>query len=248
MPPKSTKQPTTKSAAKPAKTTTKVAKPAKVTAPKPAKVVKDTEPKVKKPRVPVTRDTVLSSFGDLVAVLDAEIEVRSKSREHGSRFLKTVRRQLLALEKRTDSLLKRSLKKPRASHNGGFKVTYPISADLSKFLKVKADEKMNRQDVTRAICVYSKLREGESRVEMLRWAHLNPRGKRDLQNESNKKALLPDKTLSDLLNYEQYKQDVADGKVEQVVKDKEGNKTTKVVTDDALYYYVVQKLVQPHFL
>ena len=55
--------------------------------------------------------------------------------------------------------------------------------------------------------------------------------------------------LSKLLRYDHYKTDVKNGKVTKKVKDKTTGKVSNVtMTDDMLYYWVIQKLVGIHFL
>ena len=55
--------------------------------------------------------------------------------------------------------------------------------------------------------------------------------------------VLPDKALAKLLNYDQYKKDVAAGNVTRT-KRKTGEVDT--VTDENLYYSTIQKLISQH--
>lgn len=227
------------------KKTTPAAKTPRTKAVKAAPVTQ-APPAEKKPRRPLSLETLTEAFAELTALLDGEIERLSKSKEKGSAVFRRIRRHVTGLQKKSTALAKRKHKRS-GGHNGGFKTEHAISKDLADFLKVKPDTRVNRQDVTQAICVYARLRDDENRPSMLKWKHLNPKG-RNLQDPENKKALLPDKALASLLNYDQYKKDVAAGTVTKKVKREDGSSSEEVVTDPALYYYVVQKLVQRHFV
>lgn len=252
MPPKTaTKTTATKktTAAKPAGKGKGKGKGKPAAAPKkaPAAKAESSAPRERKTRVPLTPDSLQGYLDELVGTLDSEIAELSKSKTRGSRTLRAIRRQVLLFGKRALTLANKGKKKNRtSSSNGGFKLPYSVSPELASFLKIGKDEKINREDVTRAICVYTRLRPGEARPAMLRWEHLNKGGKRDLQDPDNKKAVIPDKALTTLLGYDQYKKDVAAGKVTKIVT-VDGEKREEVVTDDALYYYVIQRLVQQHF-
>jgi chromatin remodeling complex protein RSC6 len=127
----------------------------------------------------------------------------------------------------------------------GFRLNKTITKELATFLGIEEDAQISRLDATRAICVYVHKNPDEKRDTMLKWAHLNKNG-RNLQDPANKKNIVPDKELSTLLRYEQYKKDVAAGKIlsSKANKKKAGQK----VTDPALKYSTVQVLISQHFL
>lgn len=228
----------------------------------PKKVVNEEEevmvwydfPKERKTKKNITIESHLARFDSLLDFLNTEIEKRSKAKEKGVRVLISTKKILKELRKETPYIAhRRRPKNPNAAKptHSGFTQEYPISAELAAFLQIEGEEpKLSRLDATRAICVYSHLKEDESREEMLKWAYLNPDGKRNLQSSTDKKTIVPDKPLSKLLKYDEYKKEIKNGKVtKRVTVNKDtGVKEDVVVTSDALYYWTIQKLVNRHFI
>ncbi len=108
---------------------------------------------------------------------------------------------------------------------------------------------VTRNEITNAICMYTRVKLGENRPQMLKWAHLNPEGKRNLQNPIDKMVIIPDNTLATLLCYDQYVEKVKKGKITEQVT----NKTTKkknivTLTIPVLRYRVIQRLIQSQIL
>ncbi len=210
-------------------------------------------PKVRGPRKKATIEGHIAKYNDLLALLDAEIDRKSREKEKGARAFRSARKIVVALRKELPQVtrsraarLKSSTRRQTAS---GITKPLPISKELAAFLKVDENTELCRVEATNGICVYARLKADEKRESMLRWKHLNPGGKRNLQNALIKKAITPDAALSKLLRYGQYKKDVAAGKVTIKSKDKETGKIlNKIVTDDLMYYYVMQKLIGVHFL
>ncbi len=217
-------------------------------------VTPDEKPKktVKKRKV-ATIESHLAKYDKIMTQLDSEIESKKVKGDTGSRFLSGIRKQLVDMKKDVPRICsgrnRRTYTKSATGNMSGFDLPCEITPELSKFLKLKDGETVSRKDVTNALCVYIRLKPKEDREQMLKWAHLNPKGSRDLQDPANKMGIIPDASLSKLLSYKQYQKDVKDGKITKEQKNKEtGKKVTVVVTDDVLKYYVVQRLIKSHIL
>ena len=121
---------------------------------------------------------------------------------------------------------------------------YEVSKELASFSGIKTNQ-LSREDVQCIISVYIYLNPEETREKMLKWKHLNTVG-RDLRDSTNKRKIIPDAKLSKLLKDDKYKQDVKNGNITMIPK--KGTTEKRIVTDDSLYYYVIMKLIQPHFV
>lgn len=211
---------------------------------------KPVEKKQRAPRKRATLETHIEKYDALLKVLDEEIERKQKEREKGTRVLRSVRKTVRELRTEAPKI---AHAKRRFASNGkkvsGLELRYNISDELAAFMKIPRGSTPSRNDITNAICVYIHAHPGETRPQMTKWNHLNPKGKRNLQNPSSKMTIIPDDALDRLLNYKQYKNDVKKGKITQVTTDKKtGKKETTKVTDPALKYCVVQKLICRHIL
>lgn len=206
------------------------------------------EKKERKPRAPVTLDSLHNDIDDLVSVISTEIEKRLVSGEKGVRSLQAMRKRALGLKPKVDRFARNRGKRTGGTpRSGGFNIKYSISPELAAFLQVDPDTKLSRVQCTRAVCVWSRLKDDESRPEMLEWAYLNKNGERNLQDPKDKKRIIPDKALSKLLDYKQYQKDVAAGKITTERKDKKTGKVRTVkVTDDSLHYFTIQSLISKH--
>ena len=190
----------------------------------------------------------ISHYDELLDLLDKEIDHRSRNKEKGVRTFRTFRKFVKNMRKELPIVTKRVVKRNASSKNG-LTTELGISEELATFLQVPKDTKISRIDVMRAICVYSKFKDGEERENIKKWGYLNPEGKRNLQNPEDKTSIVPDKVLSSLLRYEEYRNDVINGKVEKNTKNKLLNTKTKILHDDPkLYYWVIQKLIKIHFV
>lgn len=211
------------------------------------------EEKTRAPRKKPTIEGHIEKYTKVLALLDSEIDRKSREKEKGARAFRKVRNIIIQMRKELPVVARskaaRLQSSTRKNTNSGILIQYQISEELANFLKVPPGTRINRVDATRAICAYTHWKEDENRESFLRWKHLNPGGKRNLQNPQEKKAVIPDKALVKLLRYDQYKKDVKNGKVYRTVKDKEtGKKNLIQMTSDMLYYWVIQRLISIHFL
>lgn len=165
-----------------------------------------TEEGDKKARKEVSRESVEAEFNDILELLRESIETASADRKNTS--VKVFR----ALQKRVKNLkvdcLKLAKGKPRAPRakttSSGFMKPVKISKDMAKFTGWDADQLRSRVEVTKYICDYIK--------------------SNNLQNEKDRRQILPDSKLSKLLSYDAKKD------------------------DKPLTYYYLQKKIQPHFV
>jgi chromatin remodeling complex protein RSC6 len=209
---------------------------------------------VKKRRTKPTIYDHIAHYNQLLELIKAEVDRKSRSKENGVRPLQKARKMIEIMRKELPHVTRSKEAKmalsTRKNTSSGFTIKYYVSEELANFLQIDASiDTVSRVDVTRAICVYSHLKPDEQREETLEWAYLNPGGERDLQNPANKRTILPDKTLSALLRYDNYKRDVKAGKIKQKTTDKiTGIKGQKVLTESALNYNTIQPLISHHLL
>lgn len=211
------------------------------------------EVKSRKLRKKPTIEDHINDYDELFKLLDSEIDRKAREREKGSRALRTARMIVTKMRKDVCKVTRSKIVKQKSSMRkkttSGLMKKSAITEELANFLKVPLDTRLSRTEVTSAICVYAHLKEDEKRESALVWKYLNPGCKRNLQLPQDKKALIPDKPLSKLLRYEEYKKNVAKGLITKNVKNKETDKKEVVkVTSNALYYYVIQRLLCVHFV
>ena len=208
------------------------------------------QPKARAPRRKVTLESHLADYTELMTLLDSEIDRRAQEKEKGIRVFRTVRKMVKQLEKDTPKIA--NLKRTSTSNGrkvSGFTLLCEITDELADFMGVKRGTTPSRAEITNAICVYARLKPGEKRPQMLKWEVLNAGGKRNLQDPNNNMAIIPDETLTKLLKYEQYKEDVKAKKIYANVTNKETKKKERVLVSEAvLYYRVIQILIQPHII
>ena len=203
----------------------------------------------KKPRAPrkkVTLENHLEKYDELLALLDAEVERKQKEREKGTRVFRSIRKSVRELKSDAPKLANARRKAYTGEKRvSGLELKCEITDELADFMQVKRGTTPSRNDITNAICAYIHLRSDEHRPQVLEWAHLNPGGKRNLQNPQDRMKIIPDEKLGKLLGYEKYKSDVAEGKMKETVTNKKTRKRENViVTDPSLKYYVVQRLIR----
>lgn len=210
----------------------------------------DETTKTRMPRRKVTYATHMQRYEELLTLLDSEIERKSKEQEKGVRSLRTIRKMVKDMEKDVNKIVKRK-KVPNSTSKkvSGFLYMCRISDELADFLQLDKGTTINRNEVTNALSVYCHYDPTENRPHMLKWKHLNPDGKRNLQSTKNRMILVPDKKLSALLNYDQYKEDVKKGKIMAKRIDKETGELKNVkVQNSELRYCTMQRLIKHHFL
>ena len=157
----------------------------------------------------------------------------------------------------TDRLLEQRQQGTSPVKRNNFANPKNISAELANFLHVPHNTQLSRAEVTMAIATYinwdkSKAarlkKEGDDLFmeKMGRWEYLNPEGnRRDLRDVKDKRIIVPDPPLSNLLNYEQYKANVAAGRITSRRR-VDGERRVIVLNDDSLHYSTIQRLLAPH--
>ena len=161
-------------------------------------VVDDTEVDVedvdddKKKRVTPTRESVLSSFDELIQMVDTEILALrdSSTKTKGVKFLRSLNKRLKTLKNQTSRIKQRSSTKTVSSTsnntNSGFLKPVRISPDMAKFTGWDPNELKSRVQVTKYLCNY--IREN------------------NLQNPNDKRQIIPDSKLSKLIKYDSKKE------------------------------------------
>lgn len=154
-----------------------------------------------------TLEDHINNYDNLIRFLESEIDRKSREMEKGVRTLRKTRNAVIKMRKELLKIRvsKKAVKDVLGKRDcpNGLVNRYPISKELAIFLKVDLDTILSRVDITRAICVYSHLKKDEDREEMLKWAYLNPKGERNLQDPTDKRRIKPDKKLADLLKTEE---------------------------------------------
>jgi hypothetical protein len=239
-----------KSIPKPKKETLKVS--ASLTSPAPLEAPFGSKERSVRHRPTVTDH--IERCSSAIKLCDDEIERRGREKEKGTRAFRSIRKILKQMKKDIPYIthMKRSRMQTKEGSKpiqSGLMMNFQISDELSEFLELPHGSKISRSEATCAICVYSHLKENETREHMLAWKYLNPEGKRNLQNSRDKRAIIPDKVLTKLLRYNDYKRKVASGAIQRSNINKETGKIeTTTVTNDSLYYWVIQKLLSVHFI
>lgn len=213
---------------------------------------KKAEPSPKKGRKQLTVEDLVEELNEAKKLLDQEIETlqgnKSRVRLRGVRNLQRIRKKVVGVR---DSIprISKSKKRARANGSSGFNKAKIPSKELRAFLGLGKDEFVSRAEATRALCVYVKVDEKKGeRPDFKKWEHLNPGGQRNLQDQDDLTRIIPDEKLSKLLHYEQYKKDVDSGKYQQRKKKEDGTYEKVVLTDNNLYYKVIQRLLNQHLL
>ena len=148
----------------------------------------------------------VQKINEMVEALETEIEKKQKLNEKGIRILQRTKNDLIKLSKNAYKLKKRKYNRKEGALTY-FTKECNISEELQKFLMITPDEKVTPSDIIRGIIVYIRLDPDEKRENFLRWKHLNKKN-RNLQDPKKRNRILPDKKLSDLLDYEKYISDV----------------------------------------
>jgi chromatin remodeling complex protein RSC6 len=189
----------------------------------------------------------LQHYEDLLNYLTTEIDRKCRNMEPGVRTLRKTKKKLLLMRKELPKL--RLTKKTFAGEKKeatGLSNPMLISEELADFLQVDSTTLLSRLEVNRAICVYCHLNPDEKREGMLRWSYLN--NGRDLRNPNNKRLIIPDDSLSDLLRYPEYVEKVKRGEIIRKKKLEDGSVISKVATDSSLTYLIMPTLLNIHLL
>jgi len=188
------------------KTTTKekkvvVKKEKKTTVKKEKKSVEEKKTPVEKPSI---LDVVNKQFDELLSTISTEIEsVKTDNKNVGVKYLKSLNKQVVTLRKSITKLSKQKKKVVRKSNNAsGFLKPVTISKEIAEFTGWSVKDKHSRVEVTKYICNYIK--------------------ENDLQDPSDRRKIIPDEKLQNLLRYNPKK-------------------------DEPLRYYSIQTYLKKHF-
>ena len=163
---------------------------------------------IKRRRRVVDKESVLAEFDSILQDFEDEIQnlrsTDSKSRRiTGVKFLRSASKRIRTLKNDASRCMKtRKVSTRPRNTTSGFMKPVNISDEMCKFTGWESDCPKSRVDVTKYICSYIK--------------------KKDLQNPTDRRIILPDGKLKKLLN---------------IQKDEE----------DPLTYYTLQKRIQHHF-
>jgi len=133
----------------------------------------------------VNKESVLASFDELVALIDAEIEAlrgESKKGATGVKFLRCCNAKIKQLKTQTAKISKGKNKKSATTTNSGFLKPVQVSTEVLKFAGWKNDELHSRVDVTKFICNHIK--------------------ENNLQKPDDRRRIIPDSKLRKLLKFE----------------------------------------------
>ena len=141
----------------------------------------------KKKRVVPTRESVVSSFDEVIQMVETEIaSLRdSSTKAKGVKFLRSLNKRLKTLKTQVSRIKQRSSTKMVSSTNtntnSGFLKPVKISSDMAKFTGWNPDELKSRVDVTKFLCNY--IREN------------------NLQNPTDKRQIVPDDNEREPVRY-----------------------------------------------
>ena len=177
-------------------------KPAKAT--KATKAKKDPLEKSERVRVAVTTESITKDLDTCVMNIEDEIVKMKQAKLTGVKFLKCLNKNLKNIKFNFSRLSKKKPKTVRhVNVNAGFSKPVKISEKMSEFLGVDSSELVSRVFVTKFLCQYIK--------------------DNDLQNPVDKRQIIADPKLSELLNYTNGKE------------------------PEPLTYYRMQTYMRPHF-
>lgn len=202
----------------------------------------------------ITVEAHLSKYNSLIELLDNEISKLPKTATQTSTatinnitfVMKDVKKQIK--EMRDEAVKLTKCKQAKKKKNSGLTMSCNLSQEMINFLHVPEGTKLSRNEITNAICTYIYLNPNETRKQILRWSYLNTEG-RDLRNPHKKTEIIPDEVISELLGYEMYIKNVQDGLIMGKTTDKITKaKVLTTVTNTALTYRVIQKLICKHIV
>jgi len=137
-----------------------------------------------------TRESVLSSFDEIVKSIEAETETlrEGDGKTKGVKFLRTLGKRLKILRNQSSRIIKdkRVSTKKNTNNNSGFLKPVKISTEMAKFTGWDKDELKSRVAVTKYLCDYIR--------------------NNNLQNPKDKRQILADAKLQKLLKYDPKKE------------------------------------------
>lgn len=165
---------------------------------------KEYEDKEKKDKK-ITKDEIIKKFHEILNFVLQEINLQKEKeiKTNDLKFLRTLLKQLKGLQMDTSKVLKQKNINRKPNNKSGFLQPVKISNEMSKFANWNNDELHSRVDVTTYICDYIK--------------------NNKLQNPDNRKEIIPDDKLKNLLKYDDKK-------------------------DKKLTYPTLQTYLSPHFI
>jgi len=163
----------------------------------------------------VTAESVDTEFTNLITAIQEECN-NSKA----TKFLRGVNKRLVVLQRDTRKIAKQKRKtgERTPNPNSAFVKLQKISDELADFLGLEHGTELSRTDVTKRLHQYI--------VD------------NNLQNDKNKREIVPNKALAKLLGYKQ--KDCVDP-----TPNKRGDAKNP---EGQLYYWVMQQLIQKHFI
>lgn len=235
---------------------TQVAKKSKTrkTKSEPVEKKKSNLPVIKRPRS-ITQETFAEYINSTMVNVEYRLGELTALHEGGKcpykaiQHLKSLQHELQYLSNRIAPLIKPRRKQVDKANNILMKKVN-VSPALAKFLQLGKGEQVSRSECNAAVTMYINVKDMDAVLpERQKWLkRMNPKGERSLQSKENGSVIVPDKTLSDLLDYPAYQKRVAAGKHFWNRVNKETGLREKVAeTDDRLTYAVVQHLLAPHF-
>lgn len=154
--------------------------------------------KQKKPRRPApTRDSVLESVDTILLTIEAEIERLRGTKLKGVQFLRSVGKNLRILKKDATRVMVVKVEKPRST-TVGFAKPVPISSQLASFTGLDPDELHSRTSVNAIIHKYI--------------------ADNDLKRPDDRRHIVPDDALSELLDYTEDKGDLTFATLQKFLK------------------------------
>jgi chromatin remodeling complex protein RSC6 len=193
-------------------------------------------------------DSTMVNLEYRLSELDA-LHAEGKCPHKAIQHLKSLQKEFQYLSKRITPLIKHPRKQVDKTNNVLMKQV-TVSPALAKFLHLGKNEQVSRSECNTAVTMYINVKNLEDvSPEKQKWLkRMNPKGERCLQSPDNGSIIVPDKALSDLLNYPAYQKRVAAGKHYWHRKNKETGVYEDIQeTDDRLTYSVIQHLLAPHF-
>jgi len=142
-----------------------------------------TSSSTRKPRVMVTKDSVVEEGNMILSLVEEELERLGDNKEQSTKFLRQLQKKLKTYNTNVSKVVKKKEPVKRVSNsNSGFLKKVLVSDDVINFTGWSKNDLYSRTDVTRFICAYIK--------------------EHNLQNKDNGRFIHPDKKLGSLLRFD----------------------------------------------